>query len=242
MPIQIAVINESNTLNDSDAQAAVAALQKQVSKDFFPVWGVDASLSFVSRTAAVPPEAWQIVLLDNADQAGVLGYHDLTAAGLPLGKVFAGSELQHASSWTNALSHETLEMLADPDINLSVLVDDTQDRRGWLFAYEVCDACQADSLGYQIDGILVSDFVYPTWFESFRAPDSTPFDRMEAISKPFQLAPGGYISVLRIDNTRGWQEITASGELYTRRPAVGSRRERRHLDREHWRRSERQLT
>lgn len=239
MPIQIAIINETNVLKDSDAQDAVAAMQKQVSNDFFPVWGVDASLSFVSRNAAVPPEAWQIVLLDNADQAGALGYHDLTANGLPLGKVFAATDIQYGSSWTNTLSHETLEMLADPDINLTVLVDDTRARRGWLFAYEVCDACEADNLGYQIDGVLLSDFVYPSWFESFRTRGSTQFDHVGAIGEPFQLAPGGYISVLRVGNARGWQEITARGERYTRRPAVGSRRERRRVNREHWRRSER---
>lgn len=241
MAIQIAVINESNVLKDSDAQAAVAAVQKQVSSDFFPLWGVDASVTFVSRNAPVSPEAWQMVLLDNADQAGVLGYHDLTSNGLPLGKIFAATDLQSGTSWTNTLSHETLEMLADPDINLNVLVDDTRDRRGWLYAYEVCDACQADNLGYQIDGILVSDFVYPSWFESFRASGSTTFDHMKAIGGPLQLAPGGYISVLRVGNALGWQEITARGEPYTRRPPVGSRRERRHLTREHWRRSERQL-
>ena len=241
MPIQIAVINESAVLKDSDVQAAVAALQKQVSNDFFPVWGVDASVTLVSRNAPIAPEAWQMVLLDNADQAGVLGYHDVTPTGLPLGKIFAATDLQAGTSWTNTLSHETLEMLADPDINLNVLVDDTRDRRGWLYAYEVCDACQADNLGYQIDGVLVSDFVYPSWFESFRASGSTAFDHRGAIGGPFQLAPGGYISVLKVGNALGWQEITARGEPYAHRPAVGSRRERRHLAREHWRRSERQL-
>jgi hypothetical protein len=241
MPIQIEVINESTVLKDSDAKAAVDALQKQVSNDFFPVWGLDASVNFVSRNAPVSADAWQLVLLDNADQAGVLGYHDVTANGLPLGKVFAATDLQYGSSWTNTLSHEALEMLADPDINLTVLVDDTRDRRGWLYAYEVCDACEADNLGYEIDGVLLSDFVYPSWFESFRAPSSAQFDHMRAISEPFQLAPGGYISVLRVGNARGWQEITARSEPYTRRPPVGSRRERRRLDREQWRRSERRL-
>ena len=36
-----------------------------------------------------------------------------------------------------------------------------------LYAYEVCDACEADQFGYDIDGVLVSDFVFPSWFESF---------------------------------------------------------------------------
>jgi hypothetical protein len=58
---------------------------------------------------------------------------------------------------------------------------------GILYAYEVCDACEDDSFGYQIDNILLSDFVYPSWFESFRAEGSTQFDRMNTIQAPLQL-------------------------------------------------------
>ena len=47
-----------------------------------------------------------------------------------------------------------------------------------LYAYEVCDPCEDDSLGYHIDNILLSDFVYPAWFEGFRTESSTQFDRM----------------------------------------------------------------
>src|SRR5580700_7345787 len=40
--IQISVINESTVLNDADIVPVVAALQKQVTNDFRPVWGTDA--------------------------------------------------------------------------------------------------------------------------------------------------------------------------------------------------------
>ena len=236
--IQIAVINESTVLKDAEVETAVAALQKQVSGDFAAAWGANAKLNFVERGGKVPKSSWQVGIFDNSDQAGALGYHDLTAAGLPLGKAFAGTDLQNGSSWTVTLSHETLEMLGDPDVNLSALVDDGNERHAWLYAYEVCDAVEADNLGYRVDGVLLSDFVYPAWFEFFRPPRSTPFDHTGALKAPFELAAGGYISVLRVLEPFGWQEITARGERYEQRPPVGSRRERRHLPREHWRRSE----
>jgi hypothetical protein len=71
-------------------------------------------------------------------------------------------------------------MLADPNINLTVFVQDA-DTTGTLYAYEVCDACEDDSLGYQINNVLVSDFVYTAWFAKFRMADSTPFDRLKQI-------------------------------------------------------------
>jgi hypothetical protein len=116
--IKIAFINESTVLTDVQVKAAIPALQKQVSRDFAPVWGVDADPSFVQKTVPVPPQTWLIGVFDNSDQAGALGYHDLTENGLPLAKVFAGSDIQYKSSWTVTASHELLEMLGDPDINL----------------------------------------------------------------------------------------------------------------------------
>jgi hypothetical protein len=44
----------------------------------------------VPKGAPVPPKTWLIGVFDNSDQAGVLGYHDLTEDGLPLAKVFVG--------------------------------------------------------------------------------------------------------------------------------------------------------
>ena len=184
-----------------------------------------------------PAGFWQLAVLDDPDQADALGYHDLTNEGLPLGKIFVKADLQAGASWTVTLSHETLEMLADPDINLTTLVDQNQ-RRGWLYAYEVCDACESDQYGYAIDGVKLSDFVFPAWFETFWSPNATQFDQMRKVAQPLELLAGGYISVLRVAHPAGWQEITAEGERYRNRAPVGSRRERRKTRREHWRRSQ----
>ena len=48
----------------------VAALQKQVTRDFFPIWGINAQLFFVSKSGTPKPAHWQLVFLDNADVAG----------------------------------------------------------------------------------------------------------------------------------------------------------------------------
>jgi hypothetical protein len=187
--IQISVINESTVLADADVVPVVAALQKQVTDDFRPVWGVDAELSIVPKGTQPPSGSWWLVLLDDSDQANALGYHDLTTEALPIGKIFAASDLKAGTSWTVTASNELLEMLGDPNINLTVFVEDSN-TAGILYAYEVYDACEDDSFGYQVDNILLSDFVYPSWFESFRSEGSTQFDRGNKIQKPFDLTVG----------------------------------------------------
>lgn len=85
--ISVAIVNGSTVVQDADVQDAVAALQVQVSRDFAPIWGRDAQLAFSPMAAPVPAGTWELLIADNSDQAGALGYHDLTVNGDPLGKV-----------------------------------------------------------------------------------------------------------------------------------------------------------
>ena len=231
---QISVINESTVLADADVVPVVAALQKQVTNDFGPVWGTAAQLTIVPKGNQPPSGSWWLVLLDDSDQANALGYHDLTTEGLPLGKVFAASDLKAGSSWTVTASHELLEMLGDPNINLTVFVQNTN-TAGLLYAYEVCDACEDDSLGYKIDNVLLSDFVYPAWFESFRSEGSTQFDRMNRLHNPFELLSGGYIGMFNVTSGGGWtQKTDQRPSTLLHRGTVGTRRERRAIARDQW--------
>ncbi|MGW5223584.1 hypothetical protein [Nocardia niigatensis] len=228
-------MNRSTVLTDAQVSAVVPALQTQVHRDWAPVWGSDADLSFVATGAQPPAGAWWLVVSDDSDQAGALGYHDLTDEGLPMGKVFARSDINAGLQWTVTASHELLEMLGDPDINLAACVFSNA-TTGRIYAYEVADACEADQYGYDINGILVSDFVFPAWFENFRKAGSTQFDYGKHITAPFQLLPGGYIGVFDINSGSGWHQLTAQGKPahYAMRARVGSRRERRRTPRDQW--------
>ena len=245
MPLKptIGIRNVSTVVTDKEVQAAVAALQIQVTRDFAPAWGLDATVTFLSKTTATPAGAWLVVISDTSDEAGALGYHDLTSSGQPLGKVFAKTTKQYGQSWTVCLSHEVLEMIADPNINLCAF-DEIHSR---FYAYEVCDAVEADGLGYRINNVLLSDFVYPGWFEPLNVAPGEKFAFKTALTAPLQLASGGYISYYTA--SRGWQQIFAKtagaahsmnehGEAHpTSRAAVGSRRERRRTPKDQWNRS-----
>jgi hypothetical protein len=223
--IKISVINASTVVKDTDVPPVVEALQVQVHDHFAPIWGVDADLKVVAKGQKPPAGTWWLTILDNSDQAGALGYHDLTTDGLPIGKVFARTDQEFGEDWAVTASHELLELLADPNINLTVF--EQTDAGGRIYAYEVCDACEAEKFAYKINGIKVSDFVFPAWFESFRKPGSTKFDYQKRIKKPFQLLAGGYIGIYDVAAGTGWTQLTASRHNFRARAPVGSRRERR---------------
>ena len=118
-------------------------------------------------------------------------------------------------------------MLADPWINWCA-----QGTDGKIYALEVCDAVEADKLGYEIDGVLVSDFITPSWFEPTHA-DRVDFKRR--IAKSLELASGGYVSVLNAGGE--WMQVAARGEPPAAIP-WGSRRQRRTMKKAEWRRSQ----
>jgi hypothetical protein len=224
----IELINACTVLTDDQIAAWLPALQAQVSGDFYPRWGRDAKLIFTPKGSRPHPGTWWAAVTDNSDAAGALGYHDITPAGLPTINIFAGTALQFGLSPSVTASHEIVETLADAHIDKAIQV-------GALFyAYEIADACEEDRFGYQIDGVLVSDFVTPAWFDG----TDGPFDRQGAITAPRQLLAGGYIGVLDLNNVgAGWGQIDAREPAHPARRNVtrGSRRDRRRRGSTAWR-------
>lgn len=238
-PITISVINACTVVSDDDCCKLVAALQKQVSQDFAPVWGIDAKLDFVPSGGKPADGTWWLSVLDDTDRAGVLGHHDLTPQGLPVGKSFAGTDQHYGHCWTVTASHELLEMLADPDINLTVFMHPTPSDSK-LYAYEVCDPCQDDSFAYEIDGVKVCDFVYPAYFQGFRQAGSARFDHLGKLTSPVPaVLDGGYISAFDMNAASGWQPVMGATVGATSKRALirgrtSSRRQRRRLPRSQW--------
>jgi hypothetical protein len=98
----VSIINASTVLSDDEVGDAVGPLQTQAYRDFAPAWGIDADLQFVARGARPGAGTWWVAILDDSDQAGALGYYDITSEGLPLGKVFARASRSGRSSTSDA--------------------------------------------------------------------------------------------------------------------------------------------
>ena len=178
----IAFVNLATVPLGIDLEQLVSALDKQLQRDFVPIWGYPAALYVTNKPK---PHEWQIVFLDDSDAADALGYHDLTKDGQPVSKVFVKATIAAKQKVSVTASHELLEMLIDPGAQMWA-----QHSNGRFYAYEVCDAVEDEE--YVIDGVAVSDFVYPSFFESWHKPLSTQFDHLKKVSRPFQTLQDGY--------------------------------------------------
>lgn len=234
--VQIAVINESTAISDADVQRMIPAFDQQWNKDLAPVWGVDeATFGFTAKGQTPSAGSWWVVFLDNSDQAGALAYHDLTNEGLPISKVFVKTLLGDNASISVGATHEICEMAVDPWLNSAY-----QDPQGVFWAGEVCDPVESDQYGYQIGGVLVTDFVTPNWFGHQHVQGQ--IDLRNQARTPFEVLSGGYAQ--KFQPGQGWTQVTGAKAMLSQRAAhaaEGTRRERRARQWANWYRSERRF-
>jgi hypothetical protein len=182
--VTIACINKATVDLGLPLDLLTHTLQKAYDRDFLPVWGYPVRL-YVTDTPRLSD--WQFLYLDTADEAGALGYHDLTAYGQPISKVFVKTTLHAGELVSATASHELFEMVIDPTAQLWA----EDPRNGVEYAYEMSDAVEEDT--YLVDGVPISNFVHPSWFESFTHPAGTKFDHMGRLTSPFSMTKGGYL-------------------------------------------------
>lgn len=180
--IQISVYNQAKTVLPTELDTLVAALQAYVDQYVGPIWGVACKLT---QTPGPVPGTWGLVFMDTADVEGALAYH--TDDGLPLSKVFVATTLQAGELVSVSASHELVEMLVDPGCNIYAM-----NRAGAFYCYEAADGCE--EMTFDVNGIPMSDFVYPAWF----GEPGTQFDHVGVIDKAFALAKGGYATTTSI--------------------------------------------
>lgn len=217
----ISVVNFSSSLSDEDVQRTIRAVNRQISEDFLPYWGLAATLRLEGRETAAKLDARTtselhgdgiIYLADEANVPGALGYHDENLKGLPCGFVFTELAAKLHEDYSVTLSHEALELIADANVNKLAIgphPDPEKNKDAVLHWYEMCDAVQDET--YQIDGVRVSNFVLPLYF----TPGEQSGARNDFLNKSgpdggkltsFGVKAGGYVGFLnpRSGNMETW--------------------------------------
>jgi hypothetical protein len=184
-------VNKSTLLTESQALRMSLACDLQLRNHAAPAWGIEVpKCDYAVDEKHLPEGDWQIVLMDDSDQAGVLGYHDLSPLGQPYARVFVRDSLDNGGLWRGVcvtLSHETLELVWDPNCDLYKPAAD-----GYEYAKEAADAVEADSYPVEDgDEAHVSNFVLDAFFDP-SASDGVKFDYMGLVRRPFETRPGGY--------------------------------------------------
>jgi hypothetical protein len=182
-------------------------LQIQLDRDFAPIWGVHAVVQALDRAENVPAHAWPMTILDQSDVG--LGVH-LDKNGKPF------AEIQKGDDWSITASHEMLEMLVDPlghKLRSDPDIDPASDRHQVQYLVEVGDPCEI--FAYSINGINVSDFITPEFYDTNAAPGAL-FDFLGRLAKALDVPEGCYISWIDPEDGR-WHQKQTDGTFITAR-------------------------
>jgi hypothetical protein len=201
----ISVVNHTKgLLKDEAVQVVIRAVNRQIAHDFEPYWNISAELRLEGPASKRPskmslPELRGdavIYLWDQIDVDDALGYHEKNARGIPFGIVFVQLSDQLDEPWSVTFSHEALELIGDPEVNLLAAGPHPGDKRKQVFHwYEMCDAVQNER--YTMDGVDVSNFLLPLYFtrETEEGGRNDFLGRLyngSALAS-FGINPGGYI-------------------------------------------------
>lgn len=221
LPIHIAIVSLTKDVTTRSLLQVTAALQKQVTRDFAPFWGLSATVDAFGDLESVPNDYFPVVvfgetgelidelvalvgsepaerLLDQFESGSVAGVHLNAWTRQPFALVAAND------AWTVLLSHEVLEMLCDPSGNhLIAAAHPTRPRERVKYLIEVCDPCC--SRWYPVNGVPLSDFYTQRYFDPVRGT-GVRYSFTGSIEYPRQILENGYLTYLDPSDSRVYQQ------------------------------------
>lgn len=202
----LALVSESNRVEMGDLLKVAAALQKQATRDLAPIWDIAATVVAYASLDDVPTDYWPMIIRDDIG-VNAAGIH-LDDNRQPFALITSSDELD---TWSLTASHETLEMLVDPFGDRLAGGDSPKPGQGRVnFLVEVCDPSEGAEFAYTVNGILVSDFYTPRFFDPVANP-GVRYSYTGDITRPRQVLKGGYLSWVDPATNDWWQETWFTG-------------------------------
>jgi hypothetical protein len=205
----IALVSVTKEISTRSLLQAGAAIQKQLTRDFMPIWGFRATLDTFADLSSIPSDYHPVVvfahseelvgqlevaigpelvarLVDDFEKDRIGGLHLNAFTRQPFALVEAND------AWSVTISHEVLEMISDPFGNRLIAAAHPLDKTQRVkYLLEVCDPCQA--VWYPVNGVPVSDFYTTRYFDPV-AVESLRYSFTGEIERPLQILDGGYLT------------------------------------------------
>lgn len=209
----IIIISQTNKISALELTKVVKAIQFQITNHLAPFWALDANLIISDKPKAGD---WIAIIKDEISEPLIDGWHTVKN-GVPF------AEIRFTNDWSYSLSHELIEMLANP------YIQETDQNDNVFVMQEIADA--TNKLGYEIDGVKVSNFVTPDYYNAIDGnfldyvlgkvgfkTETQPlkYDYMGVLKRPLEIYEGGFMSWFD-ENNQYFQAVKAKGRLIVRK-------------------------
>lgn len=198
--MRIAITSSHRAVLRDKLVQVVRAIERQVREDFAPVWapkgaGVEIVVAEADGAERIEDEVDAVVYVRRSIRETKLqlapGQGGADGRRLPWGVVYPDLERALGEPWTRTLSHEVLELIADPTSELFARrPHPASPDFSRLHPYEICDPVCGD--GYEIDGCEVANFVTPLYFADLPEPVHTPTNFLNLALPRFGVRPRGF--------------------------------------------------
>jgi hypothetical protein len=193
---QVGLVDKTGKIDPQLLQETAASIGIQVTRDLSPIWNVQATVQALPSPNQIPVGVWPVFLVAKLppDEGG---FHS-DKRNQPFAEVIA---TPNSDDWTIDASHEIVEMLVDPAGNrlqtsraIKIAGAGVEDTTGEFdYLVEACDPCEGNDFAYSINGIAVSDFITPHFYDPV-AESGVRYSFGGNIKAPRQVLPAGYIS------------------------------------------------
>ena len=217
----IALIDLSGHLSLPRLQAITAAIERQMQRDVAKVWAVGANIKAYAALSQVPADAWLVSIMEDIEEAqGINGIHWYKTDASGQKKAYAKVRYTDWQSLdffetklTKVISEEIIEMCIDPFGENKRIGNDPENPKAQKvnFLVEIGDPVQNLDIGYYIDEVFVSNFIYPAYFNLSHL-EGTQYDHLGLLERPYSLAEGGYQIFERAG--QWYQAWKIKGKLY----------------------------
>jgi hypothetical protein len=179
------------------------------------VWQINATVDAFEALEAVPVDYWPVIIRDDIQEPGTAGYHT-DDHGQPF------SLVQADPGWELTASHEALEMLADPFGSRTLAGTPPPGSPAPIASFsrvvylvEVCDPCETDNYAYEVNGVHLSDFITPHYYDPNGAT-GVQYSFRGNIKEPHTVLEGGYVSFGNPVDNHWYQIIVQNGRSQVR--------------------------
>jgi len=205
----VALVSLTAEIETRNLMRVAAAAQKQLLRDFYPLWGLPATIDAFADLESVPSDYRPVIVF--GDPGELAGWIEQAIGETPASELVAGFRaerfqglhlnaftrqpfalIQVSESWPVTVSHETLEIITNPSgntVRAAAHPLTTDVRVNYLL--EICDPCMPS--WYLVNGLPMSDFCAPRYFDPVRA-DTGRYSFSGEIELPMQILDGGYVS------------------------------------------------
>ncbi|MDI9872817.1 hypothetical protein [Flectobacillus roseus] len=219
---KIALLDKTGKISYELLEQIAKAIQIQLQRDVSPKWDVSGEVRAFRTFGEIPAGFWTVTVVEETENKfnGTHWYDSTTNIPYAQARLTDWVTQEYSQNHlTKVLSEEIIEMCIDPYGQRIVRGKDFEDSTKEVeFLVELADPIANPSIGYFVNDIFVTNFIYPSYFNVTHV-DGTKYDNLGLLKKPLDLFDRSYQIFRRAG--QWFKAFMVQGKIVVRKSSEG---------------------